>query len=97
MVYVVLAINRQQMRNEIYIKCRASKGKLKDDSLKNVYINIDKSKGELTKEYDLRCELRRRNASGEPNLVIKGGKIVLKSDGNVSPSGNTLRADTSVN
>ena len=97
LVRVVLAINHQQMRNEIYIKCRASKGKLKDDSLKNVYINMDKSKDELKKEYDLRCELCRRNASGKPDLVIKGGKITLKSDGNISPSGNTSRDDTSVN
>ena len=58
---------------------------------------MDKLKDELKKEYDLRCELRRRKASSESNLVIKGGKIVLRSDGNVSPSGNTLRADTSVN
>ena len=40
------------MRNEIFIKYRASKNKLKDDYLKNIYINMDKSKDELKKEYD---------------------------------------------
>ena len=44
----------------------------------NIFINVDKSKEELKSENDLRNRLHHRYAAGELDIIIGGGKIVIK-------------------
>ena len=47
------------------------------DNWKNqVYIEMDKTKYERERDFELRKERRRRIKDGEDNLVIRNGKIV---------------------
>ncbi len=45
----------------------------------HVYINADQTPEQRKQDYDLRCELKRRRAAGEQNLVIRNGVVQTKS------------------
>lgn len=75
---IVLKPTQKHMRNNIVSKATSLR-KSTDPILKNVYVNADKSRAALKEEYETRCELRRRKATGEINLAIKNGKIVEKT------------------
>ena len=44
----------------------------------NVFILSDYTELERTEQYNLCVELRRRKAVGEPNVIIRNGKIVAR-------------------
>ena len=45
----------------------------------NVYINADLKPEQRKLDYNLRCELKRRRAAGELNLVIRNGAVQIKN------------------
>ena len=45
----------------------------------NVFLNPDLTKEQLTIQYNLRHELKRRKASGETDIVIKNDRIVHRT------------------
>jgi len=54
--------------------------KSEDEALKKIYITPDLSKQAREEGKKLKAELDRRKEDGEPNLVIKRGKIVTRED-----------------
>jgi hypothetical protein len=44
----------------------------------NVYINVDLTPEQRKLNCNLRCELKRRRAAGELNLVIRNGAVQIK-------------------
>jgi hypothetical protein len=74
---LILKPAQKKMRNDI-ISNASSLRRSTDPTLKEVYINADKSRAAQKADYEARCELRRRKAAGENNLVIKDGKVITK-------------------
>ena len=65
------------MRNEIVAKSQSLRN-TSDPIMKLIYINPDKPRDILEKEYQLRSELRRRQSNGGKDVIIKKGKIITK-------------------
>lgn len=86
---IVLKASEKNLRNKIISKATSLRSST-DPILKNVYINADKSRSALRADYELRCELRRRKAAGEPNITIKNGKIVDKKPVSSASSGPSV-------
>ena len=45
----------------------------------HVYFNADKAPEQRKQDYDLRTKFERRRTSGEPDLIIRNGKLITKS------------------
>jgi hypothetical protein len=58
----------------------------------NVYINADLTPEQRTQDYNLRCELKRRRAAGETNLVIRDGAVTIKKTRAAAPTAVTQAA-----
>jgi len=79
------SIRRQILRNAKILR--------NSNSYKNVFISPDLTPQERVVNKQLRAELQRRKESGEPNLIIRRGKIIPKQ----SPSKATSQSmDTQV-
>jgi len=72
---LLIALSDNSVRRQIL---RNAKTLRNSSTYRNVFISPDLTPQERASNKQLRTELQRRKAAGEPNLIIKRGQIVSK-------------------
>ena len=75
---ILITLQSQNDRNTVLKKLKQLR-EAKDDVIHSLFITPDLSKSEREKQKELRQQLKSRRDNGEPDLVIRRGKIVQGS------------------